>query len=251
MNQPFSLSPVILAGMAGFLLYTGLVRQVSWIRIGLSIVAAIVSWLLIVLFFSATLAFSTHLEPSTALTIAAPTIAATLVAALWMLLRLRGKRRWVAVGATIIFSATLLLAAPFLTWQNSLNQARKLSSLQASLDHNQELWKANKPLNYRFVVSVACYCDGRDPYVNTVSVSVVGETATFETVPKFPGEFENYRTVEMLFQVVQGAIDASNENVTVIYDPRLGYPTQIMLNSGILSLDAAKTIKISGFEAVK
>src|SRR5258708_38287990 len=101
MNQPFSLSPVILAGMAGFLLYTGLVRQVSWFRIGLSIVSAIVSCLLIVLFFSATLAFSTHLEPSTALTIASPTIAATLVAAIWLLLRLRGIRRWASVGTNM------------------------------------------------------------------------------------------------------------------------------------------------------
>ena len=104
---------------------------------------------------------------------------------------------------------------------------------QAELDRHRALWEANRAEGYSFVLVPICFCPQH--LLNPVTIHVVdGIVASVTYVesgeaPEHDG-FGRYVTIDELFDTIQEAIDGEASQVTVSYDPAIGYPTNARLD---------------------
>jgi hypothetical protein len=100
--------------------------------------------------------------------------------------------------------------------------------LQA-LDGARTLWRAAAPHEYRLVVSKDCYCDRGTPFESRVrGAAVVSGTGGVRSwgIAVEP----ELRTVESLFTDAERLIRSEADEVAVVFDPGLGYPSRISVD---------------------
>ena len=132
--------------------------------------------------------------------------------------------------------------------------AQQPAAAQTDLQAAQQRWQAQQIVSYSYGLAVSCFCpeDIRQPVVVTVNngatTSIVkaegGDPATAEF-------FAEYNTVEKLFALIQKAIDEKADGITVTYDPTLGYPTDIKVDTSFQAADEEIYLTMSDLQAAK
>jgi hypothetical protein len=105
-----------------------------------------------------------------------------------------------------------------------------LDAIQAALTSNQKKWAENGADDYRYRMERSCFClpEAVTPGIvkvrggDIVEVSPVGEFGSLD--PAY------YLTVDGLFAVIQDAIDQGAHEISVIWDPKFGYPTDLYVD---------------------
>ena len=110
-------------------------------------------------------------------------------------------------------------------------------SIQAELTANQQKWAENGADDYRYRMQRSCFCP---PEITTPGIVVVRGDAITE-VSRVDGfgslDPAPYLSVDGLFAVIQDAIDQGADEISVSWDPLLGYPTDIYVDSIIPAVD--------------
>ena len=101
----------------------------------------------------------------------------------------------------------------------------KGTDLQAALDRNRTRWEKSDLKNYDFTFRWICFCIPE--FVIPVNISVRdGEITSISRegreVPA--SQFANYRTIDGLFDLLQGALDQNPYSITARFDPCNGAP---------------------------
>ncbi|BAY65230.1 hypothetical protein NIES22_53330 [Calothrix brevissima NIES-22] len=129
---------------------------------------------------------------------------------------------------------TLSLNAPVLSLPASpAPQSATIANSQLKqLTANRQLWKKQNIRNYRYTFSRSCFCAPKAS--GPISVTVrKGRSISLTDATGKPVErelFQQYDTVPKLFNIIEDAIAKKASNLTVQYDPKLGYPTQINID---------------------
>ncbi|WP_341529483.1 DUF6174 domain-containing protein [Nostoc sp. UHCC 0302] len=107
------------------------------------------------------------------------------------------------------------------------------SSNLAKFRINRRLWRRQNISNYRFTFSRSCFCfpKATEPVVIEVRNGVTTSITFKDTGKRADAElFQKYNTIPKLFNIIRDAIARRASNLTVEYDKRLGYPTQINID---------------------
>ncbi len=126
------------------------------------------------------------------------------------------------------------LATPVSDGQNdAVADTEALKEAQAQLDKHRLLWSSNRVDAYSFVLTPICFCPQHllDPVrIRVVNGSVA--SVTYVESGKAPDHdgFGRYVTIDDLFDTIQEAIDGNAFEITVTYDPEIGYPTEASID---------------------
>jgi hypothetical protein len=113
------------------------------------------------------------------------------------------------------------------------------------------LWNQKKINNYRYKLSNNCFClpDFRGPVIIEVRNGITKSITNAQTGKRVdPKLLQQYSTIPKLFTLIRNTINSRESELTVVYNPQLGYPTQI--NIGNLAADAGVFTTISNFEVL-
>jgi Family of unknown function (DUF6174) len=136
---------------------------------------------------------------------------------------------------------------------NSSSKQLTNNSQLKQLRINRRLWRQQKINNYRYTLSNSCFCipEARGPVVievrngRTTSITSV-QTGQPVANPEF---FRTYNTVPKLFNLIRNTISSGQSELSVEYNPKLGYPTQI--NIGNLAADAGIFTTIENLQEIR
>jgi Family of unknown function (DUF6174) len=115
---------------------------------------------------------------------------------------------------------------------------------------NRRLWNQQKISNYRYTLGRDCFCapEARGPVVIQVrNGKTISITNAANGKPVNPELFKEYNTIPKLFNSVKDAIDRKEPELTVQYNQKLGYPTQIKIGS--LAADAGVVLTIENLQS--
>ncbi|MGQ4648000.1 DUF6174 domain-containing protein [Lyngbya aestuarii] len=136
-----------------------------------------------------------------------------------------------------------------------LQQTQPVSEQSAQeFRQNLRLWTQQDIVNYRYTLSVSCFCltEVTQPVIvevrNAEFASVVAAESGQPVNPEF---FQEYNSIRKLFEVIQDAIDQKADYLLVNYDPNLGYPTQINIDYSAQIADEEKFLTIENLEAIE
>ena len=113
------------------------------------------------------------------------------------------------------------------------DQTDALGKAQVELDKHRAVWMSNRANSYSYVLTPICFCPVS--FVVPVAIRVENETVTSVTfvetgkAPEHDG-FGRYVTIDELFDTIQEAIDRKASEITVTYDPEIGYPTEARID---------------------
>lgn len=101
------------------------------------------------------------------------------------------------------------------------------------LAENRARFRASVGSSYRYEYRNVCFC-GPDTRLE-VQVMVrngmrTSVTSVADGTPVPAGRWEEFLTVEEVFDVIQGAFDAGAATVQVSYDEALGYPNDVFID---------------------
>ncbi|MCC5615214.1 DUF6174 domain-containing protein [Nostoc sp. CHAB 5836] len=160
----------------------------------------------------------------------------------------------IAIGAILVasvsFNAPVMSATPTQGVQTEI-----ATSKLRQLTINRQLWNRQKINNYRYQLSNDCFCisEFRGPLIievrNGRTTSITNANTGKPLNSELLRELRQYSTIPKLFNLIQNAINRGESELTVGYNPRLGYPTQI--NIGNLAADAGIFTRISNFEILQ
>ena len=125
-----------------------------------------------------------------------------------------------------------------------------LKQAQAELDKHRALWEASRAEDYSFVLTPICFCpqDLLDPVRISVVDGIVASVTYVESdkAPEHDG-FGRYATIDDLFDTIQEGIDREATQVTVSYDPVIGYPTDASIDYDSRMADEEYRFTVSGY----
>lgn len=122
----------------------------------------------------------------------------------------------------------------------------------------RQTWEDAGISHYRFELTLSCFCAFRDHMPLTIEVkdgavlSIIradGQTVTSDD----PNHefYLGYGTIDNLFTKIETAkVDPEAGEVTVTYDPTLGYPVDAAIDFIELAADDEMYFTVSGFEAL-
>jgi len=154
------------------------------------------------------------------------------------------------VYQAILSGLLLFLLAACITREGAQSPPTAQTALQAA----QQQWAAQQIASYRFGLAVSCFCpeELRQPVVITVTGGETSEMVTAEGGEPVTNEFfAQYDTVEKLFALIQQAIDEGADEVTVTYEPTLGYPMEIKLDGSTQIADDERFLTISDLQVAQ
>ncbi|MBN4005177.1 DUF6174 domain-containing protein [Nostoc sp. LPT] len=140
----------------------------------------------------------------------------------------------IAISAILV--ASLGFNAPVISQPPPIQVAKTPAPSSLALEQfkiNYRLWRRQKISNYRYEFTRSCNClpKATEPVIikvrNRVTTSI-----TYKASQK-PAEaelFQQYNTIPKLFNIIRDALIRKAANLTVQYDPILGYPTQINID---------------------
>ena len=156
----------------------------------------------------------------------------------------------IAIGAILV--ASLSLTAPVMSVPPTHGVKTEISNSNLTrLKINRQLWNRQKITNYRYKLSNNCFCvpDFRGPLIIEVRNGITKSITNAQTGKRVNSEaLQQYSTIPKLFNLIRKTINGGESELTVVYDPKLSYPTQI--NIGNLAADAGVFTTISNFEVL-
>jgi uncharacterized protein DUF6174 len=139
------------------------------------------------------------------------------------------------IAISAILMASLSLNTPVMS-QPSTQVAQSpaiASSNLKKVSFNRRLWYKQKIYNYRYTLTRSCFCQPKatEPVVIEVRNGVTNSITYAKTGQRVdPKLFQSYNTIPKLFNIIYNAIDRKAANLSVQYNPKLGYPTQINID---------------------
>jgi hypothetical protein len=248
MGVAFSLASAVLIGLAGFLFYQVLAGRFSRIKLFLGILSILIGWLIITFALADTLFWSQEAHWSQVFHLIGPGIVVSLLAGIWMVVKLPGRWLWGAAGMAVVVPAFLILTASTLSWY--FDPARRLIPVQEALLHNQQVWTSNKPQRYAFTIELRCFCSGMGQFMEPIRIVVHNDEASFYARAEINEYIARYQTVDSLFLSLQRTIGEKYDSISVSYDSQLGYPTHIRLDRDWTTMDEELTIYVTDFEVL-
>ena len=100
------------------------------------------------------------------------------------------------------------------------------------LDKNRRKWRDAGITSYTFREDRSCFCGLFGPAnITVVDGQIVAVRLFFpDTVDVEPGQFNQFETVEGLFDTVSDALEQKAHQLEVTYDELLGFPSQIAID---------------------
>lgn len=179
----------------------------------------------------------------------------------WFLSLLRKVK---AMQPTWLVSQTLLLASLLLVYGAPTKTVAAPSptptatiqpgAIANELQQNQQSWAAQKIAKYRYTLQISCFClpEVTQPVVIEVrNGKRTSITAAQSGLPVDAKYFKKYDTIPKLFNVIKTAIQDKADNISVTYNPTLGYPTSISIDPEQLAADEEIWLTISNFQIIK
>lgn len=150
---------------------------------------------------------------------------------------------------------TLSLNAPVISQTPSpAAQSPAIAKSQLNqLTINRQLWKKQNIRNYRYQLSRSCFCAPKASGPIVVKVRKGKKTSITDAAGQSVDQeiFKQYDTIPKLFNVIEDAIAKKASNLTVQYDPKLGYPTQINIDYNSQMADEEIYLTIEKFQKIK
>jgi len=127
----------------------------------------------------------------------------------------------------------------------------------SEFERSQKTWQDANITHYRFEINISCFCAFRDQMPLTVEVrdgqivhmATVDGTLVLDTDPNY-AFFAPHATIALLFDEIDAAVKNGAESVTVTYDPKYGFPTEIAIDQSKQIADEEMYFSVSGFEAL-
>ncbi len=149
---------------------------------------------------------------------------------------------FLGLNAPVMSQSPLQLAQSPLVTDSNLGQLRI----------NRRLWKQQKIANYRYTLTNNCFCipEARGPVIIEVRNGITTSITSADTgLPVNSELFQKYSTIPKLFNLIKDTINRGQSSLSVEYNPKLGYPTQI--NIGNLAADAGVFTTVENFEEIE
>ncbi|MBR8832568.1 MAG: hypothetical protein DSM106950_00620 [Stigonema ocellatum SAG 48.90 = DSM 106950] len=145
--------------------------------------------------------------------------------------------RIIAMGFVIFLglNAPVMSQSPLPISQSPLVADSTLGELRI----NRRLWNQQKISNYRYTLTNSCFCipEFRGPVIIEVRNGITTSITSADTGQPVNSELlQKYDTIPKLFNLIQATINRGESSLSVKYNRKLGYPTQI--NIGNLAADA-------------
>ena len=107
------------------------------------------------------------------------------------------------------------------------------SQMRAQFEQNRKLWNEQALSSYQYVFNWSCFC--LPEYTEPVNIKVEsGEWTDISLVrdgaPVNEKDWERYKTIEELFDIIDEAFHQDAKEISVEYDPDLGYPTSVFID---------------------
>ncbi|MFN6566189.1 DUF6174 domain-containing protein [Dendronalium sp. ChiSLP03b] len=150
--------------------------------------------------------------------------------------------------ASLSWNAPVFSASPVQVVQKSPTNNSSFRQLKI----NQRLWNRQKITNYRYTLTNQCFCvpEVRGPLNIEVRNGVTTSITLAQTgQPVNPELVSSYTTIPKLFNLISNTINSGESQLSVTYNRKLGYPTQI--NIGNLAADAGVYTTISNFKELR
>lgn len=156
----------------------------------------------------------------------------------------------ISIGAILVGS--LSLNAPVMSVPPTHGaKAEITNSNLTQLTINRQLWNQKKIKNYSYKLSNNCFClpDFRGPLIIEVRDGITKSITNAQTGKPVDSKLlGQYSTIPKLFNLIRNTINSGESELTVVYNPQLGYPTQINIRN--LAADAGIFTTISNFEVL-
>ncbi len=133
-------------------------------------------------------------------------------------------------------------------------------SLGASteLEKNRQTWQDSGITNYRFSLTVGCFCPFRSQMPLTVEIQN-GEIISMTYLDGAPvaaadpnyETFSRYATIERIFSQLEAGLTGEADEVTVTYDSAHGFPSKIYFDYIKAAVDDELSLTVSNFEVLK
>ena len=119
--------------------------------------------------------------------------------------------------------------------------------LRSQFEQNRRLWNEQALSDYNYVFTWSCFC--LPEYTAPVNIKVEqGEWAEISFVlddkPVIKDDWDRYRTIEELFEILDDAFRQDAKEIHVTYDPDLGYPTSCFIDYSELIADEERGFNV-------
>jgi uncharacterized protein DUF6174 len=122
----------------------------------------------------------------------------------------------------------------------------------SELARNRETWQVANVRDYRFELSVVCFCGFTQKMPLAIEVRG-GQVVSMTYNDGTPVEeqeralFQRYETIDALFDYTAGAMSDADE-IHVGYDPTYGYPASLQIDFIKNAADDELSLLVQGFE---
>ncbi|MBD2692239.1 DUF6174 domain-containing protein [Anabaena catenula] len=159
----------------------------------------------------------------------------------------------IAIGAGLLISfgsyLPLISQPPI-----QVAKAQSSNSNVKKLRINKKLWNRQNVSKYSYQLTRSCFCtkEARGPVIIEVNNGMTTSVISVETGnPVDPELFKQYDTIPKLFSVVKDAIARKADSLTVKYNPKLGYPTQINIDYSAQMADEELYLTVENFKVLQ
>ena len=118
---------------------------------------------------------------------------------------------------------------------------------------NRRAWKQQRIRNYSYKLSRSCFCteEARGPVLIEVRNGQMTSITDKNGKKVNPELFQKYDTIPKVFSVIGDAIAKKASSLTVNYNKKLGYPTQINIDYNSQIADEELYLTIEDFKEIK
>lgn len=132
------------------------------------------------------------------------------------------------------------------------------ANVATPFDRNLAIWKEANVSNYRYQLSVVCFC----PYMEDMPLTIEVQNGKMVSMTRPDGTqvdssspsyetYVSYATIDGLFLKLQSVLGGEAEEVTVSYDSVYGFPATIMIDYIKLAIDDELSLQVSKFEILE
>ncbi|MDZ7958638.1 MAG: DUF6174 domain-containing protein [Aulosira sp. DedQUE10] len=118
---------------------------------------------------------------------------------------------------------------------------------------NRRVWNQQRIRNYSYKLSRNCFCteEARGPVLIKVRNGQMTSITDKNGKKVNPELFQQYDTIPKVFSVIRDAIAKKAFSLTVNYNKKLGYPTQINIDYNSQMADEELYLTIEDFKEIK
>lgn len=133
------------------------------------------------------------------------------------------------------------------------------SAVPASeFDQNLAKWQSMDVSHYKYTLSIICFCAFWDQMPLTIEV----KDDEIVSITNVNGEvidpsnmnyqyFEEYATIDRIFEALKADIEGEADEVTVSYEPLYGFPVEVSIDRIKEAIDDEVSLQIENFETLQ